>query len=1118
MSIIHQFSYGASNRREETSGRDLPDPTAKFQNLDNTNFDDVHEGIVQYFNRAGLAKFLNPDYAPLGDEDYDLTQAAERRKLKQEKEQHVAGKLQSMALLQRFIAPTGFAHTATTELFKHDTDGGNFFVIWDLLLNAFEGKTLTAMFSVIRAIIAFIQDGPKGGDVLECIDKGMTVLNKLKRFGPREVNGQPLDIYDHEMSETVRILIVLAVVWTMPEHQEVIDELLKKYVLLAEDQTDFEQVTYEKLMPKLRSLMAADNAKKGTKAESNNTLVSISGGGQHGAGGAPAGTKPTCKACGKKGHEEKDCWVKHPEKKKSFNKKNDPKKSTSGGAHGKHQFHRGGGGRSRGGGRFRGRGQRGGRDGGQRGGGRGHYDPAAPAHERSGAGAYTGNTEVVDYDSDYYSDDRLKYVFSNNTELEGRKSGDYGDGGADYCDGVEVQIHHTMMDPEEEETEGGDSEDEYESEESTISIGAQEKGTLALRASRKSHPNSVGDRSEVSSNSDYEVHNVGATKFPDVGKDFDWFQTSDEKEEKEEGELREAKETAAEREDRIAREYLRSVRPPEDVLLISPSRHQGMHHVRGTYTGEIDTPHPRGIALRFVRSLSQKEREEFLEEVDREDPGINGEVGEESETEEAEVQIDDGHCARSRPRMNTLFRTLDGTEASASTPATGKGNPILKEIESFKQGVQPSQAETEYLEETSDEEEKTNDRPKKRDADEPIGGAEKKDNRDPDDDPAPGGGAAIAGGFAPERVMRAGEVDDRNTDSTGPPSLIEIDEVWRDEVPISGAFPEGTNILDIAYENAIAYGEIRVPLKLRMIADERRTFGRGVYGEYILMDDERCPPRCGPSLQGTIRAMPILRMEEVWRVNERTRDTETVGRIPGVFLNRNGFPRRLPETNPATDPRLAMIRVAPMPREGIRMVPPGHRMPATMTRIRHVTPEHEPELTMVTQGSFYRHFERLEPNESDEEPEGEEKSDDSMDPEVNMIRVQREDRRKDPNENTDILSDSGATHSVVNETFPLLNERPAKGIVKTSNTSEDPNQITGVGEYLFLGRRCKAFRCRGMSKSLLAENDITRQHPITFTRSNGRCVVKDQETGEEHVIETKRGLSVLPLSLINGSA
>ena len=190
----------------------------------------------------------------------------------------------------------------------------------------------------------------------------------------------------------------------------------------------------------------------------------------------------------------------------------------------------------------------------------------------------------------------------------------------------------------------------------------------------------------------------------------------------------------------------------------------------------------------------------------------------------------------------------------------------------------------------------------------------------------------------------------------------------------------------------------------------------------------------------------------------------------------------------------------------------------TTTRTRTLLSPYEPELEMVTPGSFYRNFEGLETNATNDEPEGEEKGDEDTDIDIFMIRAQRSNRSEDANESTDILSDSGATHSVVNETFPLLNERPAKGIVKTSNTSEDPNQITGVGEYLFLGRRCKAFRCRGMSKSLLAENDITRQHPITFTRSNGRCVVKDQETGEEHVIETKRGLSVLPLSLINGSA
>jgi hypothetical protein len=488
MSFIHQFSYGASNLREGASARDLPEPVAKFQNLDNTDFDEVHEGIVQTFNRTGMSNFLNRAHAVQPEENYDLTRHDERRKRTAEEQQFNVGKLQSMALLQRFIAPTGFAHTATAELFKNDTNGRNFFVIWDLLLNAFEGKTLTALFSVIKAIIASFQDGPKGGDVLECIDNGMRILNKLGRFGPRQDDeGNDLVIHDHEISETVKILLVLARVREMPEHQEVIDELLKKYVLLAEDQTAFEQVTYERLMPKLRSLLAAGNAAKETKAESHNTMVSSPGGGQRGAGGAPAG-KPTCKTCGKKGHEEKDCWVKHPEKKKSFDKKRDAKRSTSGGDHGKHQ-NRGGGGRHRQGGRFRGRGHRGGRDGGQRGGGRSHYDPAAPAHERSGAGAYTGNTEVVDYDSDYYSDERLKYVFSNNTEMDGRKPGDYGDGGADYSDGADVQIHLTTMDPEEEEeTEGIDSEDESESEKDEgVLLGAQPKGTLFLRPSRKSN-------------------------------------------------------------------------------------------------------------------------------------------------------------------------------------------------------------------------------------------------------------------------------------------------------------------------------------------------------------------------------------------------------------------------------------------------------------------------------------------------------------------------------------------------------------------------------------------------------------------------------------------------------
>ena len=98
--------------------------------------------------------------------------------------------------------------------------------------------------------------------------------------------------------------------------------------------------------------------------------------------------------------------------------------------------------------------------------------------------------------------------------MEGRESGDYGDGGADYCDGVEIQIHHTMMDPEEEETEGGDSEDE--SEESMFSIGAQPKGTLVLKPYYGS-----GDESERSNHDAYEVHNVGITQVPDESERFD---------------------------------------------------------------------------------------------------------------------------------------------------------------------------------------------------------------------------------------------------------------------------------------------------------------------------------------------------------------------------------------------------------------------------------------------------------------------------------------------------------------------------------------------------------------------------------------------------------------------
>jgi hypothetical protein len=183
-----------------------------------------------------------------------------------------------------------------------------------------------------------------------------------------------------------------------------------------------------------------------------------------------------------------------------------------------------------------------------------------------------------------------------------------------------------------------------------------------------------------------------------------------------------------------------------------------------------------------------------------------------------------------------------------------------------------------------------------------------------------------------------------------------------------------------------------------------------------------------------------------------------------------------------------------------------------------MTDRSEPEVTMTPPEVMHQLFHRLEPNESDGEEEHATESEEELEAEVHMHRVRQGGGHEIAMATRDILSDSGATHSVVNETFPLLNERPARGIVKTSNTAESPNQITGVGEYLFLGRRCKAFRCRGMSKSLLAENDITRQHPITFLRSNGRCTIKDQETGEEHVIETRQGLSVLPLSLINGSA
>ena len=150
---------------------------------------------------------------------------------------------------------------------------------------------------------------------------------------------------------------------------------------------------------------------------------------------------------------------------------------------------------------------------------------------------------------------------------------------------------------------------------------------------------------------------------------------------------------------------------------------------------------------------------------------------------------------------------MDDREASESTPVIGSGNPIQREIENFKQVLQPIQDEkTEYLEEDSEEkEEESNDRPRKRGADKPVGGAKKNDNRDPDDDPTPGGGAAIAGESAPAEVMSSGEVDDRDTDSTGPPSLINIEDVWRDNVSISEAFPRGTSVLEIAQEQATAY-------------------------------------------------------------------------------------------------------------------------------------------------------------------------------------------------------------------------------------------------------------------------------------------------------------------------
>ena len=252
--------HGVSNLGENQC------PIRQLSNFDGLPLRDWKEDVRSNLKSRGLIDFLDRSHKPIPKELYNMKNKGDMRKYldqyqKWEKDRGIAFSAITGSLKEGTIAKT-----ITMKLQKEDRKGEKLFPILDLLEATFGGCKKAGLVQYVERLCE--NEGPptKKVDLIQTIEDQYEMLGEAEGFGENK---------EHAFSEQMKIIIALVRAKKITEFKAIMTEFIKIQILLNEDQGKLKDITYPKVMEKLRALIRAEKAGEEYKTTNFNAEAAV---------------------------------------------------------------------------------------------------------------------------------------------------------------------------------------------------------------------------------------------------------------------------------------------------------------------------------------------------------------------------------------------------------------------------------------------------------------------------------------------------------------------------------------------------------------------------------------------------------------------------------------------------------------------------------------------------------------------------------------------------------------------------------------------------------------------------------------------------------------------------
>jgi hypothetical protein len=260
MSTTANTQHGVSNLGENQC------PIRQLSDFDGLPLRDWKEDVRSHLKSKGLIDFLDRTHKPIPETLFNLKNKGGQLKCFEQLQKWEKDRGIAFAAVMASLKEGSIAKTVTMKLQKEDKKGEKLFPILDLLEATFGGCKKAGLVQYVERLCENEQPPTKKGDLIQMIEDQYEMLGEAESFG---------DSKEHAFSEQMKIIIALVRAKKIPEYRAIMTEFIKIQILLNEDQGKLKDITYLKVMEKLRALIRAEKAGEDYKASNFNAEAAV---------------------------------------------------------------------------------------------------------------------------------------------------------------------------------------------------------------------------------------------------------------------------------------------------------------------------------------------------------------------------------------------------------------------------------------------------------------------------------------------------------------------------------------------------------------------------------------------------------------------------------------------------------------------------------------------------------------------------------------------------------------------------------------------------------------------------------------------------------------------------